>query len=118
MSSNDDATRLTRREVVVAGGALGLSAGLCLAGRNGVGDQALAAEASAATACALTPEQTEGAYYIDDHLLRSDIREDRKGVLRWPSRRDATAHARANLTPQPVRQRVGDRDKHRRARRA
>lgn len=29
---------------------------------------------------ALTPEQTEGPYYIDDLLLRDDITEDRPGV--------------------------------------
>jgi protocatechuate 3,4-dioxygenase beta subunit len=76
MNPTDDSAHLTRREVVAAGGALGISAGLYLAGRHG-GGSALAAS----SACTLTPEQTEGPYYIDDHLLRSDIREDRKGVL-------------------------------------
>jgi protocatechuate 3,4-dioxygenase beta subunit len=28
----------------------------------------------------LTPEQTQGPFYIDDHLLRSDIRAGRKGL--------------------------------------
>ncbi len=77
----DDAPHLTRREVVAAGGLAGLGAGLYLAGQTGGGRDALAAVASASGACTLTPEQTEGPYYIDDHLLRSDIREDRKGVL-------------------------------------
>jgi protocatechuate 3,4-dioxygenase beta subunit len=81
MNPIDDASRLTRREVVAAGGGLvGLSAGLYLAGQTG-GRDALAAVASASGVCTLTPEQTEGPYYIDDHLLRSDIREDRTGVL-------------------------------------
>ncbi|MDD2867615.1 intradiol ring-cleavage dioxygenase [Neomegalonema sp.] len=30
--------------------------------------------------CALTPEVTEGPYYIDPKLLRADIREDRPGI--------------------------------------
>ncbi len=33
-----------------------------------------------ATACSLTPEQTEGPYYIDVDKIRGDIREDRHGV--------------------------------------
>lgn len=81
MTSSDHTGRLTRREVVAAGGVLGLSAGLYLAGRPGGDAEALAAVAAASAGCVLTPEQTEGPYYIDDHLLRSDIREDRKGVL-------------------------------------
>lgn len=44
--------------------------------------QARADEAGliAANVCRLTPELTEGPYYIDPHLIRSDIREDRGGV--------------------------------------
>jgi protocatechuate 3,4-dioxygenase beta subunit len=81
MNPTDDAPHLTRREVVAAGGALGLTAGLYLAGRGGGGPGALAAAASTSAACTLTPEQTEGPYYIDDHLLRTDIRAGSKGVL-------------------------------------
>lgn len=33
-----------------------------------------------AAACSLTPEQTEGPYYIDVDKIRADIREDRQGV--------------------------------------
>jgi protocatechuate 3,4-dioxygenase beta subunit len=80
MNPTDESPNLTRREVVAAGGALGLGAGLYLAGRGG-GSSALGAAASASSACTLTSELTEGPYYIDDHLLRGDIREDRKGVL-------------------------------------
>jgi protocatechuate 3,4-dioxygenase beta subunit len=81
MTPIDDTPHLTRREVVAAGGIVGLvGAGLYLAGQTG-GRSALAAVASTGSACTLTPEQTEGPYYIDDHLIRSDIREDRKGVL-------------------------------------
>jgi protocatechuate 3,4-dioxygenase beta subunit len=34
----------------------------------------------AAGSCALTPEQTEGPYYLDIDRVRSDIREDRPGT--------------------------------------
>ncbi len=34
----------------------------------------------AAGSCALTPEQTEGPYYLDIDRVRSDIREDRQGT--------------------------------------
>ena len=81
MSRTDHTARLTRREVVAAGGVLGLGAGLYLAGRTAGDADALAAVAGASAGCVLTPVQTEGPYYIDDHLLRSDIREDRKGVV-------------------------------------
>jgi protocatechuate 3,4-dioxygenase beta subunit len=33
-------------------------------------------QAGAALACIATPEQTEGPYFVDEHLLRSDIRSD------------------------------------------
>jgi protocatechuate 3,4-dioxygenase beta subunit len=33
-----------------------------------------------AGSCALTPEQTEGPYYLDIDRVRSDIREDRQGT--------------------------------------
>jgi protocatechuate 3,4-dioxygenase beta subunit len=37
-------------------------------------------DAESAADCVLAPEQTEGPYYIDNHLIRSDIRDGRKGV--------------------------------------
>lgn len=39
-----------------------------------------AATAAAATCVTLTPERTEGPYYIDDLLLRDDITEGKEGV--------------------------------------
>ena len=45
---------------------------------TGAGD--VAALFDEATSCALTPEQTEGPFYIDVDAVRSDIREDREGV--------------------------------------
>src|SRR6185295_17311722 len=50
-------------------------------------DTATAATASTptleptATSCLLSPEQTEGPFFLDLNLLRSDIREDREGAL-------------------------------------
>ncbi|WP_299840463.1 intradiol ring-cleavage dioxygenase [uncultured Paracoccus sp.] len=42
--------------------------------------QAEGAGLIAANVCHLTPELTEGPFYMDPHLVRSDIREDRGGV--------------------------------------
>jgi protocatechuate 3,4-dioxygenase beta subunit len=39
-----------------------------------------AASFAGAASCALTPEQTEGPYYIDVDKIRADIREDRPGT--------------------------------------
>jgi protocatechuate 3,4-dioxygenase beta subunit len=35
---------------------------------------------TASTTCVVKPEQTEGPYFVDEMLDRSDIREDRKGI--------------------------------------
>jgi protocatechuate 3,4-dioxygenase beta subunit len=39
-----------------------------------------AATETASTTCVVRPEQTEGPYYVDTGLDRSDIREEREGV--------------------------------------
>ncbi len=39
-----------------------------------------AATKTASTTCVVRPEQTEGPYYVDTGLNRSDIREEREGV--------------------------------------
>jgi len=44
------------------------------AGAAGTGAQ------TASTTCVVRPEQTEGPYYVDTGLERSDIREEREGV--------------------------------------
>jgi protocatechuate 3,4-dioxygenase beta subunit len=44
------------------------------AGTAGTGAQ------TASTTCVVRPEQTEGPYYVDTGLERSDIREEREGV--------------------------------------
>lgn len=45
-----------------------------------VGTAAAANTAVATPACVVRPELTEGPYYLDEDLARSDIREDRKGA--------------------------------------
>jgi protocatechuate 3,4-dioxygenase beta subunit len=64
---------LTRRELLAKLGA----AGVVIAASSKV---AWAFDAAAAVApvpsCVVTPEQTEGPYFVDEHLNRSDIRSD------------------------------------------
>lgn len=65
MSLDDDAGRLlTRREVVA------------LLGLSGAGLRAGRAAAAPVPACVVRPQQTEGPYYVDRQLERSDIRSD------------------------------------------
>jgi protocatechuate 3,4-dioxygenase beta subunit len=66
--------RLSRREAIAGAAAAGAGAGLFVLLRGGPEDAESAAD------CVLAPEQTEGPYYIDNHLIRSDIRDGRKGV--------------------------------------
>jgi protocatechuate 3,4-dioxygenase beta subunit len=79
--------RVSRREALaMLGGAVVL--GAC--GRDGKPAAAPSASGSAApvtsasfasaAACRLTPEQTEGPYYIDVDAIRGDVREDREGT--------------------------------------
>jgi protocatechuate 3,4-dioxygenase beta subunit len=58
---------LTRREVVALIGMSGVSV---LAGRTA------AQPAAAPPACVVRPQQTEGPYFVDERLQRSDIRAD------------------------------------------
>ncbi|MBY0276831.1 intradiol ring-cleavage dioxygenase [Candidatus Binatia bacterium] len=72
---------LSRRQAMVALGALGtgsvLSASRLLDGAfDGLGSVGRAEAAS----CVLTPEQTEGPYYIDDEPFRKNITEGRPGM--------------------------------------
>jgi protocatechuate 3,4-dioxygenase beta subunit len=74
---HDDDNRLgrvlTRREVLAL---LGAGTAALLAGR--VSDRVYAAElkGDAPRMCVVTPEQTEGPYYVEARLHRSDIRTD------------------------------------------
>ena len=95
--------RITRAQALAAGGAAGLAALLAACGEDGdgntvgtgpdstvgttagaappgAGSSADAALFEGAPACTLTPEQTEGPFYLDVDAIRSDIREDRPGT--------------------------------------
>jgi protocatechuate 3,4-dioxygenase beta subunit len=73
-----EGTKLTRRGSIVGFG--GLLLGL-LGWRAATSDSAgPAAVASGAVSCVLTPEQTEGPYYISGEKLRRDITEGKAGV--------------------------------------
>src|SRR2546423_9191093 len=74
-------SKLTRRGSLIRfGGLLGSLLGVAgwkIAESDGAGP---AAVASGAVSCVLTPEQTEGPYYIAGEKLRRDITEGRPGV--------------------------------------
>ena len=59
---------MTRREALAL---LGTTGAAMLAGRTSI-----AAAAEPALSCVASPEQTEGPYFVDEHLNRSDIRSD------------------------------------------
>lgn len=70
---NDDATvgrLLTRRELVAL---FGSSAAAAVMVRRAAGQTPAAA---AGPACVVQPQQTEGPYFVDERLLRSDVRSD------------------------------------------
>jgi protocatechuate 3,4-dioxygenase beta subunit len=70
---------LTRREAIAGAGALGIGAGLYLLLRDG-GDEDGRGSGGERSACVLAPEQTEGPFYVEESLVRSDVTEDREGV--------------------------------------
>jgi protocatechuate 3,4-dioxygenase beta subunit len=72
---NDDILRgriLTRREALALMGAVGMSGALLYAGCSSAAE--LTSDASGS--CVVRPELTEGPYYVDEGLNRSDIRSD------------------------------------------
>jgi protocatechuate 3,4-dioxygenase beta subunit len=71
-----------RRAVVTAVGAGMLAAGCARRDRSpAAGPESTTRERSQPTPdCVLTPEGTEGPYYVEDALVRSDIRDGREGV--------------------------------------
>lgn len=76
---------ISRREAIAGFAAAGAGAGLYVLLRGGPDDADSASPVRSATAaarpnCVLAPEQTEGPYYIDDHLIRSNITEGNPGV--------------------------------------
>ena len=72
-----DEARLTRRGSLIGFG--GLLLGLLGWKTSSAGAGPSAVESGAVT-CVLSPEQTEGPYYIDGEKLRRDITEGRPGV--------------------------------------
>jgi protocatechuate 3,4-dioxygenase beta subunit len=68
-------TPISRRQALVAAGA-------AAAGAAVVGSRFLdtANGATSESQCVLSPEQTEGPYYIDENLIRRDIPEGKDGV--------------------------------------
>jgi protocatechuate 3,4-dioxygenase beta subunit len=70
------ARRLRRRDAIALFGGLGLAAATGSRALGGV----LEAPAAGAATCVLSPEVTEGPYWIDNKLTRRDITEDRPGV--------------------------------------
>jgi protocatechuate 3,4-dioxygenase beta subunit len=66
---------ISRRQALVAAGALAAGAGL-------VGSRVLgtANGATSSSACVLSPELTEGPYYLDENLIRRDITEGKDGL--------------------------------------
>src|SRR4051812_16021973 len=69
---------LNRREAIAGAAAAGVGTGLFVLLRGGPEEADSAV--GAAPNCVLAPEQTEGPYYVDNHLIRRDIRAGRKGV--------------------------------------
>ena len=72
---NDDILRgrvLTRREALALMGAMGMSGVLVYAGCS----SATEPTSDATGSCVVRPELTEGPYYVDEELNRSDIRSD------------------------------------------
>jgi protocatechuate 3,4-dioxygenase beta subunit len=67
---------LRRRDAILALGGLGLTGVLGARASGVLGTQG----AEAATSCVLSPEVTEGPYWIDNKLTRRDITEDRPGL--------------------------------------
>lgn len=75
MSTESDHPALSRGALIKAAG----GAGLAVAFGTRVRD-ALGADAATAATCVLTPEVTEGPYWIDETLSRRDVREGKPGL--------------------------------------
>ena len=82
--SKQDRSGLTRRQALTAAGTIGAGAAIAGSGVLGrIGDEAgqdLAPGVAEAASCVLTPSMTEGPYFVDELLKRSDIRAGQAGV--------------------------------------
>jgi len=72
-------SRLSRRGLFSAAGLAGLTAAGCGEDAETATTTDIAAMPATGT-CRLTPEMTEGPYYVDDAMVRSDITEGRPGL--------------------------------------
>lgn len=80
MSDERHRRALSRREAIAGAAAAGAGAGILILLRGGPENADSADVAASAPNCVLAPEQTEGPYYVDNGLIRSDIRDGKKGV--------------------------------------
>jgi protocatechuate 3,4-dioxygenase beta subunit len=73
---------LRRREALIALGGVGVAAlwQAACGSRTATGTDTTGTAGSAAVQCVLTPEATEGPYYIPDHVTRRDITGHRPGL--------------------------------------
>lgn len=74
----------SRRQMIAGIAAIGLGAAACSSSDTGSGSTVAAAPQVTATGgggtiCVLTPEVTQGPYYLADQLVRSDITEGKPG---------------------------------------
>ena len=70
-------TELNRRDVLKAAGGAGLAAVFGARALEFLGDDA---EAATTTTCLLTPEVTEGPYWVEESLTRRNITEGKAGL--------------------------------------
>ena len=70
----------TRRQVLIIGGIFTAGAIFEAVRRTNAEHHKAASEAARTPGCILAPEQTEGPFYIDDHLVRRNISEGKPGV--------------------------------------
>ena len=75
MSAETERLRLSRRALIKTAGSAGLAVAF---GARAL--DALGADAGTTATCVLTPEVTEGPYWIDNKLTRRDIREGKPGL--------------------------------------
>ncbi|MGO4431291.1 protocatechuate dioxygenase, partial [Streptomyces sp. MCAF7] len=77
----DSNAPIGRRRVLIAGSAaaaaVGLGAAVATAGRA---EAEADPQAAAAAVCTLTKELTEGPYYLEHALVRSDVSEGKPGI--------------------------------------
>jgi protocatechuate 3,4-dioxygenase beta subunit len=71
---------LSRRSVVKASAAVAIGAAGLGGSRQGLAQDDATPPAGLDGVCVLTPELTEGPYYLDDMMLREDITEGKAGV--------------------------------------